>query len=128
VHSADGASVLIVEDNADLRYLFRVALTIAGFRVREAPDGYHALVALEEDTPAVIVLDLGLPRVDGFTVLDELQSRNDLPQPAIVVVTGLDEIDHLRVPVLRKPVEPTALVSTVRSVLRRAGSGPAPTV
>ena len=123
MHSADGVGVLIVEDNADLRYLFRVSLTIAGFRVREAPDGYHALVALEEEPPAVVVLDLGLPRVSGFTVLDELQARRDIPQPAIVVVTGLDGVDHLNVTVLRKPVEPTALVATVRGVLRRAGSG-----
>jgi two-component system, OmpR family, KDP operon response regulator KdpE len=123
VDPSPGASVLVVEDNSDLRALFRLALTMAGFRVREAHDGYHALVAYEEDPPAVIVLDLGLPRVSGFTVLEEVTARQDLPQPAVVVVTGLDGVDHLQATVLRKPVEPSALVATVKSVLRRAGSG-----
>jgi DNA-binding response OmpR family regulator len=119
------ATVLVVEDNADLRLLFRVALTIAGFTVREAYDGYHALVAIEEDPPAAVVLDLGLPRVSGFSVLEELQARHDIPQPAVVVVTGLDGVDHLNTTVLRKPVEPATLAATVKSVLRRAGGGSA---
>jgi DNA-binding response OmpR family regulator len=118
-----GASVLLVEDNSDLRALFRIALMMAGFRVREAYDGYHALVAYEEDPPALIVLDLGLPRVSGFTVLEEVIARDDIPQPAIVVVTGLDGVDHLDTTVLRKPVDPSVLVATVKSVLRRAGTG-----
>jgi DNA-binding response OmpR family regulator len=121
VNSPDGASILVVEDNHDLRMLFRVALTMAGFRVREAHDGYHALVAYEEEPPAVMVLDLGLPRVSGFTVLEEVTARHDLPQPAVVVVTGLDGVEHLKTTVLRKPVDPAALVAAVRSVLRRNG-------
>lgn len=103
--------------------LFRVALTIAGFAVREAYDGYHALIAVEEQPPAAIVLDLGLPRISGFSVLEELQARHDIPQPAIVVVTGLDGVEHLNATVLRKPVEPARLVAVLKSVLRRAGSG-----
>ena len=123
--AASPASVLLVEDNADLRTVFRVALTIAGFAVREAYDGYHALVAIEEQPPAAVVLDLGLPRVSGFTVLEELQARHDLPQPAIVVVTGLDGVENLNATVLRKPVEPATLVAVLKSVLRRAGSSTA---
>jgi two-component system KDP operon response regulator KdpE len=113
----------VVEDNADLRTLFRVALTIAGYPVREAYDGYDALVAIEEDPPAAIVLDLGLPRVSGFTVLEEVQARHDLPQPAIVVVTGLDGVDHLNTTILRKPVDPAVLVSVVKRLLSRTASG-----
>ena len=120
-----GVSVLIVEDNADLRTIFRVALTIAGFSVREAHDGYHALVAIEEDPPAVVVLDLGLPRVSGFTVLEEIEARHDIAPPAVVVVTGLDDVDHLTTTVLRKPVDPAALVAVVKAVLRRNQSGSA---
>ncbi len=115
--------MLIVEDHADLRTVFRVALTIAGFNVREAYDGYQALVAIEEDPPAVVVLDLGLPRVSGFTVLEEIQARHDFPQPAVVVVTGLDGVEASGAAVLRKPVEPAVLVATVKSVLRRSGVG-----
>ena len=122
MHAASPVSVLVVEDNADLRTVFRVALTIAGFAVREAYDGYQALVAIEEQPPAAIVLDLGLPRVSGFSVLEELQARPDMPHPAIVVVTGLDGVDHLNATVLRKPVEPARLIAALKTVLRRAGT------
>lgn len=119
---AQGVSVLIVEDDPDLRQLFRLVLSVSGFRVRDVHDGYLALVAIEEDPPDVLVLDLGLPRVSGFTVLDELAARPDIPTPAVVVVTGLDEVDHLKTTVLRKPVEPNALVSTIRRVVRRSSA------
>jgi DNA-binding response OmpR family regulator len=122
VSSADGVSVLVVEDNADLRNLFRVALRIAGFNVREAADGYHALVSIEESPPSVVVLDLGLPRVSGFNVLDEIRERRDLPQPAVVVVTGMEDVADLDAPILRKPVEPSELVSAVRRAVRRSSA------
>jgi len=115
------ASVLVVEDNADLRYLFRIALATAGFTVREASDGYQALVALEEAPPDAMVLDLGLPRVSGFSVLQEIAARTDIRKPGVVVVTGLSDIDPLDVEVLHKPVEPPVLVAAVRNVVRRSG-------
>ncbi len=121
-----GASVLVVEDDADLRYLFRLSLTLAGFAVREACDGYQALVALEEYAPDVVVLDLGLPRVSGFTVLDEIKARDDSSAPAVVVVTGLDGVRRRDVSILRKPVEAAALLNAVRSSLRHSGSGSQP--
>jgi DNA-binding response OmpR family regulator len=117
-----GVAVLVVEDDADLRYMFRIALTIAGFSVREAADGYLGLVMLEQDPPDVIVLDLNLPRVDGFSILEEIASR-DAPTPPVVVVTGLDGVQRDDAVVLRKPIDPGTLVSTVRSVLRRSVSG-----
>lgn len=122
-----GLSVLVVEDNPDLRHLFRLSLALAGFSVRDAHDGYQALVALEESAPDALVLDLGLPRVSGFSVLEELTARSDIPKPAIVVVTGLDGVDDLNATVLRKPVEPSLLVATVRTALvRNRAAGPAP--
>ena len=116
-------SVLVVEDDPDLRYVFRVSLIVAGFRVREAADGYMALAALEDDMPDVIVLDLGLPRVSGFIVLDEIAARDDTAGLAVVVVTGLDVDERHNTTYLRKPVEPQRLVHTVRGELRRRGSG-----
>ena len=57
--------ILLVEDNDDLRGMFRTALVVAGFHVQEAADGYDALRLLDEETPALVVLDLRLPLVDG---------------------------------------------------------------
>jgi DNA-binding response OmpR family regulator len=118
-----GASVLIVEDDPDLRYLFRISLALAGFHVREASDGYQALAALEEQTPDAVVLDLGLPRVSGFTVLEEIAARDIMRGLAVVVVTGLDVAERRDTTFLRKPVEPPVLIGALRRALRRASAG-----
>ena len=120
-----GASVLIVEDDPDLRHLFRVSLALAGFEVREASDGYQALAALDVGPPDAIVLDLGLPRVNGFTVLDEITARDSLRGLAVVVVTGLDVETRRDRIFLRKPVDPPALVGAVRRALRRSSASSA---
>ena len=116
------ASVLVVEDDPDLRYLFRTSLALAGFHVREATDGYQALAALEEDTPAAVVLDLGLPRVSGFTVLEEIAARADMRGLAVVVVTGLTVSEPQDVTLLRKPVDLPVLISAVRRAMRRSSA------
>jgi two-component system, OmpR family, phosphate regulon response regulator PhoB len=117
-----GGSVLVVEDDADLRYLFRISLAVAGFDVRVAADGYQALAALEDHLPDAVVLDLGLPRVSGFTVLEEITAREDIRNLPVVVVTGLDVQGDSDATVLRKPVEPPVLVNAVRDAIRRAGA------
>jgi len=117
-----GASVLVVEDDADLRYIFRVTLALAGFHVREAADGYLALAALEEQTPDAVVLDLGLPRVSGFTVLDEIVAREDMRGLAVVVVTGLNVAKRLQATLLQKPVDPPVLIDAIRLAIRRANA------
>ena len=117
-----GASVLVVEDDPDLRHIFRVSLALAGFHVREASDGYLALAALEDETPDAVVLDLGLPRVSGFSVLDEISARHDMRGLAVVVVTGLNVARRPDALVLQKPVDPPMLVGAVRRAIRRAGT------
>ena len=118
-----GASVLVVEDDPGLRHMFRISLALAGFAVREASDGYQALAALEEDPPDAVVLDLGLPRVSGFTVLEEIIARESLRRSAVVVVTGLDVAARREATFLRKPVEPPVLVNAVRYAIQRSAMG-----
>ena len=107
--------ILVVEDNDDLRGLYRIALRTAGFQVSQASDGLTALRAIEADGPDLVVLDLGLPLISGFEVQRELlhlQARHI----AVVVVTGLppERTRGLNVSrVLHKPVMPEALVRTV---------------
>ena len=120
--SPQGASVLVVEDDPDLRYLFRISLALAGFQVREASDGYQALAALEDETPAAIVLDLGLPRISGFLVLEEITAREDMRGLAVIVVTGLNVSEQRNALLLRKPVDPPDLINAVRRALRRAAA------
>ncbi|HEY2435259.1 MAG TPA: response regulator [Vicinamibacterales bacterium] len=115
--------ILIVEDDAALRRVFRMALAIAGYDVQEAGDGYEALQLVENDRPDLVVLDLILRAVDGLSVQQELASRAPTSDIPIVVVTG-STIDTSTLDVacvLHKPVTPEDLIYTVSQCLH-AGS------
>jgi CheY-like chemotaxis protein len=112
-------SVLIVEDDHDLRRSISQALALAGFDVKEARGGFEALRRLDNDPPDIIVLDLTLPGVDGFAVRNELAANAHTRHIPIVVVTGLaDDLQFLDVPcILRKPVTSDQVVEAVRKCL-----------
>jgi len=114
--------ILIVEDDADLRRLFRMALSVAGYDVEEAGDGVEALQLVENRPPDLVVLDLMLRALDGISVQQELAARAITAHIPIVIVTGSSlELTRPNVAcVLRKPVMPDELVKTVASCL---GSG-----
>jgi two-component system KDP operon response regulator KdpE len=112
-------SALVVEDDAELRRVFRVALSFDGFVVFEASNGLDALRTIDRLLPDVIVLDLGLPAVDGQEVLRELSAHSHTRGIPIVVVTGsTDNLDHLHVAcVLRKPFTVDRLLHAVGACL-----------
>jgi DNA-binding response OmpR family regulator len=120
----EGRRILIVEDDADLRRVFRFALAVHGYNVIEAENGLHALRALELEPPDLVILDLGLPMVSGYAVLEECALQSHLRDVPVVVVTGSTvELSHANVAcVLFKPVTPDRLVETVRTYLD--GSAP----
>ena len=107
--------LLIVEDDAELRRLYRITLALEGFEVREAADGLEALIEIDNAVPDLIVLDLMLPRVSGHTILQEIAASAYTRNIPVVVVTGSTEsIDHLNVAcLLRKPIWTTDLVDAV---------------
>ena len=115
--------VLIVEDDADLRRMFRQALAFASMDTLEAGNGVDALRLLDADPPDAVVLDLGLPYISGQVVREEIASQSHLRQiPVIIVTAQIGNLDHLDVAcVLRKPVMPDDLVKTIR---RCIASGP----
>lgn len=116
------ATVLVVEDDAELRETYRVALTVAGYAVVAVEDGIDALRRLEGGVPDVVVLDLILPRLPGLDVYKELAARHDTQRIPIVVVTGSDTADldaDAFACVLRKPIDPEALVTAIEACLRR---------
>jgi DNA-binding response OmpR family regulator len=120
-----GGTVLIVEDDDDLRRMFRNALIFADFEMREAADGHIALIDIEQHRPALIVLDLGLPNINGYIVLQELTAQAHTRNIPVVVVTGQQALTHTQgvACLLRKPVTPDRLVNTVRGCIA-AGSSP----
>lgn len=118
---ANRARVLVVEDDPDLRAVYRTALMAAGYAVVAVEDGIDALRCLDrEPAPSAVVLDIGLPRLDGRDLGRELRARPDTRHVPIVVVTGTDldltglEFDCM----IRKPVLPETLVSVVDGCVR----------
>ncbi len=112
-------TVLVVEDDPDLRNLFRDALKFGGFNVREASDGLPALQMIEDTPPDLVVLDIGLPSLDGVSVREEIAARAATRRLPVVIVTGLNVEGTLFKAdcVLRKPVTPEELIAAVRHCL-----------
>src|SRR5688500_13227982 len=116
--------ILIVEDNTELRRMYRTVLSMAGYDVEEAGDGVEALQLVENRLPDLIVLDLVLRALDGLSVQQELAARAVTRNIPIVIVTGSTiDTSSLEVAcVLRKPVMPDDLVRTVKSCLASGGA------
>ena len=115
-------SILLVEDDGEVRQLFRLALVADGFEVREAVDGMEALRRIDAQPPDLIVLDLGLPGFDGFAVLEDLANDPRNRRIPVVVVTASPEpLAGIRAAcILRKPVTPEAVVTTVHRCIESA--------
>jgi CheY-like chemotaxis protein len=115
--------VLLVEDDAATRELYRSALRNAGYNVTAVEDGLAALRRIESDQPDALVLDMALPRLGGRDVLREVRANPQTRALPVVIVTGTDVTDlneRAGVPVLQKPVEPDTLVRAVDQVVRQA--------
>jgi PAS domain S-box-containing protein len=92
-HRPSGAGVLIVEDDAATRAVLRRSLEKEGWTVTEADNGRVGLERLTGTPPALVLLDLMMPEMDGFEFLDELRSRNSTDSPPVVVITAKDLTD-----------------------------------
>jgi DNA-binding response OmpR family regulator len=119
--------ILVVDDDVKILRLVRTYLERAGFRVVEATDGRSALSAIEREMPALVVLDIMLPEVDGLAVLRAVR-RTDRTPVIILSARGLadDRIAGLAAGAddyLPKPFSPAELVLRVQRVLERAGGG-----
>jgi CheY-like chemotaxis protein len=122
--SSSWRRILVVEDDPQLRELYRNALRTAGYAVVAVEDGADALRQIEHSMPALVVLDLALPRVDGRDVHRELKARPETRNIPVIVVSGTDMagVDAKQFAyVLRKPCDPERLVDAVDQCMRRAG-------
>ncbi len=117
-------TILIADDEANIRDLARLYLEKEGFRVRMAVDGAAALEEVRREPPALLILDLMMPRMDGWEVCRRVRAEGNLP---ILMLTArdqdIDKIVGLEMGAddyLTKPFNPRELVARVRAILRRA--------
>jgi len=120
--------ILIVDDEANIRDLAALYLQKEGFEVSGAVNGTEALTRFKELGPALVVLDVMMPGMDGFQVCRELRRESDVP---ILMLTArnedVDKIVGLELGAddyMTKPFNPRELVARVRAILRRNESGP----
>ena len=83
------AIVLVVDDEPDIRNLVRHLLSVAGHEVRLASDGAEALVSVGKERPDVMLLDVSMPVMDGFEVLERLRANPETAEIPVVLVTTL---------------------------------------
>jgi len=122
-------TVLVVDDEEIVRDVVVRYLKRDGYRTLEAADGDEALRVLEEESPALVVLDVMLPRRDGLEICRWIRSRSDLP---IIMLTArgeeADRIVGLELGAddyVTKPFSPRELAVRVRNLLKRASTAPA---
>src|SRR5256714_486452 len=118
------ARVLIVEDNADLAAGIQYNLSLEGYETCVAEDGKRALAVAEEWTPDLILLDLMLPELDGYQVLQTLRGRG-VKTPVVILTARGEEADKVRGfrldadQYVTKPFGVLELLERVRALLRR---------
>lgn len=120
-------SILVVDDDPNIRDLVRLYLEKEDYRVLQAGDGQEALDLFRDERPQLVVLDLMLPRLDGWEVLKRLRGFGEVP---ILMLTAkgerADKLEGFRLGAddyLVKPFDPVELVARVQAILRRAGKG-----
>ncbi len=123
-------TILVADDEESIVQLTKLYLTKAGFRVLSARDGQEALETVRRLKPDLLVLDLMLPKVDGWEVCRRLRKDSALP---IIMLTARDEdVDKIvglelgADDYVTKPFNPRELVARIRAVLRRAQTPPDP--
>lgn len=124
-------TVLVVDDEDIVREVVCTYLEREGYSTLQASAGRAAVALIESEQPDLIVLDVMLPEIDGYSILAELRKRDDIP--VILLTARTEETDRVLGLELGaddyvvKPFSPRELAARVRTVLRRAGRSETPT-
>jgi DNA-binding response OmpR family regulator len=121
-------TILIVDDEANIIQLVRMYFEREGFKILSAGDGINALKSLRENHPALMVLDVMLPGMNGFEICKKVRGENN-NLPILMLTARDDDIDKIlglelgADDYLTKPFNPRELVARVKAILRRALPG-----
>jgi CheY-like chemotaxis protein len=118
--------ILVVDDEAPMRLLLEKTLAGAGYRVTAVSDGMAALQAARADVPDLVVLDLSMPGIDGYSVCGMLKRGRSFKAPVVILSARSRERDQQQAfdtgadAYLTKPVDRELLLSTVAGLIRPA--------
>ena len=125
--------ILIAEDNAVTRELLRELLEMRGYAVTEACDGQEALEKIAETQPDILLLDLGMPVLDGFATIKKIRENPSLSSLLVLAVTAYAMrgdrekiLDSGFDGYLSKPLNPSALEQELERLLKKGASKSAP--
>ena len=116
--------ILIVDDEPHIRRLLKARLEYHNFEVHEGEDGESAIRLMKELKPDLAIIDVGMPKMDGYTFVKVFKSRYSMEEVPIVVLTGRSgmqepfEMEGVR-SFITKPCNGDELVGKIRSILRR---------
>lgn len=129
----DSAKILVVEDDRDLSRALRQRLRANGYETVSAADGLSASSLVNRELPDLVILDLGLPGADGFSVLAELQKKARLAGIPVLVLTAWDAavcedraLEAGASIVLQKPASNEVLLDAISLLLEESGNPPLP--
>jgi len=124
--SAERLKILVADDEANIRRVLETRLAMQGHDVKVAENGNEALELFRGFEPDVVVLDVMMPELDGFAVVERIRAQSEVP---IIMLTALgdvaDRITGLQLGAddyMVKPFSPKELEARIRCVLRRAGT------
>ena len=128
------AKILIVDDDPDMRLAIGSVLRSRSYDVIEADDGEEALIKLREEKPDLMLLDLLMPKMDGFAVVKELKNTQESYSniPILIISSIREEASHRRYELevghaldvdeyIEKPIEPFILLERVQALLSKGG-------
>jgi excisionase family DNA binding protein len=118
----EGPSILIVDDDPGLRGFVRASLELEGYSVREAGSAEEGLAALEEESPDLILLDVMMPKVDGWEMLRRVQERHGVGSIPVLMFSGkveqpTDATERGASGFIGKPFDPQQLIESAKHML-----------
>ena len=123
--------ILVVDDDVAINELIKINLELSGYKVVQAFDGVKGFALAKQELPSLVILDVMMPEVDGFTVAKRIRQNDDTKEIPIIMLTALsqlnDKVNGFNIGVddyLVKPFEVEELLVRVRALLKRTNQIP----